>query len=167
MANSRDGQGEELPKDDPQWPPFGPPGAAPARVGFALADRQLFLREGKRTIVVIVQPDTALALGAFSSGIRASLSAEKGWLDISDPGHLLATTFAGLLAFLVVVEGEDPAIVPYDPAVHGPGYTVTEPILKIELESGGRPGRGRRAFHRAARPALPDAAAAGGRGGRA
>jgi len=137
VANSRDGQGEELPKDDPQWPPFGPPGAATARVGFALADRQLFVREGKRTIAVIVQPDTALALGAFSGGIKASLSAEKGWLDISDPGRLLATTFLGLLVFVIVVEGEDPAIVPYDPAVHGPGYTVTEPILKIELNLAG------------------------------
>ena len=62
VADSGDGYGSELARDNPQWRPFGMAGTPDgARIGFAIADRRLFLREGRRTILIGIDTDLATA----------------------------------------------------------------------------------------------------------
>jgi hypothetical protein len=141
VANSSDGLGQALPKDKPQWRPFGPPTAPPARIGFAVADRQLFLREGNRSIMLNIESEQVVPkfLFALAAGFRAALTSEKGWFDV--PGTMpvdVQEIDDFNLKLVISLSAEDPPIVAYDPAIHGEGYNVTEPMLKIEFafESG-------------------------------
>ena len=141
VADSRDGQGAPLPKDDPQWPPFGPVSGAPAaRIGFAVADRQLFLREGARTIVLLAAPDRPLPPKLPTAGLKASLTGEKGWVDVSGPPKVVTSVDQGLLRVTIQLDADDPAVVAYDPAVHGEGFPGSDPMVKIELAFAERPG---------------------------
>jgi hypothetical protein len=138
VADSRDGQGAPLPKDDPQWPPFGPASGAPAaRIGFAVADRQLFLREGARDIALVVRPDRPLA--SKFPGLKVSLTGEKGWIDVVDPSKVLTAVLDGLLYVLIRLQADDPPVVAHDPAVHGEGYPGSEPVVRVELAFAERP----------------------------
>jgi hypothetical protein len=145
VADSRDGRGEPLPPDDPQWRPFGSAGASPrARLGFAVADKQLFLREGDRTITLVLNPGQTVRgnLDAREflrrrettlSGIfKAYLTAEDGWLEIVAPKLRGSLSGSQTLTFEISLDGEDPAVIPHDPGLHGEGYEVSEPVLKIE-----------------------------------
>jgi hypothetical protein len=138
VTNSADGQGEALPKDNPQWKPFGPAVGLPnAHLGFALADRKLFLREGRRIITIQIEfnsaalppPDLALIF-------KASLTSADGWLTIASTGAnpgLTTRATKGMLHISIELNGDDPPIIPYEAAIHGEGYAVAEPILKVEL----------------------------------
>ncbi|QIE56038.1 hypothetical protein G5B40_11590 [Pikeienuella piscinae] len=133
VAASADGLGAELPEEAPHFAPFGPSDAPFARVGFAVADRQLFMREGARRMILRFSvpdpgPDRALP------GFRARLTAEEGWLDISGPPKLRARIDDGLMTFAVNLDGDDPAIVSADPELHGPGYPADAPVLEISVD---------------------------------
>ncbi len=141
VTNSKDGEGEELPKDDKQWAPFGPISGLPdAQIGFAVADRQLFMREGNRIIGIEVTPENPLPPGVFSLGFQASLTAEEGWFDVSDASKLFVVKAASTqLWFFIVLDGEDPAVVPYDEEVHGKGFATSEPVLKLRFDFANHP----------------------------
>ena len=146
VTNSQDGSGESLLKDHPHWKPFGPlKGQPDARIGFAIADKQLFLREGHRTIDVKVTFDSDLPLNAFPSAFKASLTTEEGWFDVFDvldPNDLEAAILEVKVEptkdvhFIITLKGEDPAIIPFDPAIHEDGFSVSDPVLKIEYSFG-------------------------------
>jgi hypothetical protein len=135
VTNSLDGQGAPLPKDHPQWKPFGPGNGPPnARIGFALADRQLFVRDGSRRIVITVVPEAPILVQQQLSVFKAFLTTAKGWLEIDRPPKLIGCTQPGVgIGFMIQLDGEDPPIVPYDPKVHGAGFSVTEPMVRIEF----------------------------------
>lgn len=83
-VRSRDGLGEVgLAKDDPTWAPFGPLASPMARVGFSIADRKLFLREGRRTIVLRAELKDRLASTSLTPRWIVRLTAEKGWLELT------------------------------------------------------------------------------------
>lgn len=131
VANSKDGIGEALSDEAPGWRPFGPVEAPPARVGFAIADRKLFLREATRTITVCVTLEGSTTSPSFSNAFKAHLTGEEGWLDVSD---VLSVERSGSkLNFEIVLDGEAPAIVPYDAELHGDEFSVAEPVLRIEF----------------------------------
>lgn len=80
---SADGVGEvDLPPDALHFPPFGPQTAPPARVGFAVADRALFLREGQRKIILRAHLEQPVATETLTGAFRARLSGAEGWLDL-------------------------------------------------------------------------------------
>lgn len=88
-VRSRDGLGEvELAKDDPTWAPFGPLASPMARVGFAVADRKLFLREGKRTIVLRAELKERMTSTSLTPRWIVRLSAEKGWLELTGTSRI-------------------------------------------------------------------------------
>ena len=88
-VRSRDGFGEvDLAKDDPTWAPFGPLASPMARVGFAVADRKLFLREGNRTIVLRAELKDRMASTALTPRWIVRLTAEKGWLELSGTSRI-------------------------------------------------------------------------------
>lgn len=82
-VRSRDGLGEvELAKDEPSWPPFGPAASPAARIGFAIADRKLFLREGIRKIVLRAELKNPLSSTAIAPRWVVRLTGEKDWFEL-------------------------------------------------------------------------------------
>ena len=133
VVNSRDGKGEELPADAPQWKPFGPfAGVADAEIGFAVADRQLFLREGGRTVTITVKLSSPLARQPSPIAFKAALTGEEGWFEI-EPGAKIGVQYTAPddLTFTITLDGEDPPIVPFDAEIHEGGYATDLPMVKI------------------------------------
>jgi len=129
VVNSADGAGEELPEDEPAWPPFGSESSPAARIGFALADRKLFLREGTRTITVTAT--LSAAPGSLSPGaFRARLTGEEEWIEagVSD-----VTVSGSSLTLEVTLTPEQPAVVPHDPELHGAEFDTDLPMMIVEL----------------------------------
>ena len=136
--NSSDGLGKELPKDRPYWRAFGPSPAAPhARIGFAVADRRLFMREGSRLVVLFVELTASLPAQFYSTAFRASLTSDEGWHTIADPTKLMVFGAGNLLYFILGLDGDEPPVVPYDASIHQERFDSAEPILKLELNFDG------------------------------
>lgn len=145
VANSADGLGADLPEDVPAWRPFGPKpypkgkaGAqAPfARVGFAVADRKLFLREGQRLIFIGFALDAPLT-GSVIAAMRVRLTTAKGWLETK--GMMLGPFFGpNLLAAYFWLEGDAPPVMPFDPEIHGDddgaGYVSGLPVAELVFD---------------------------------
>lgn len=86
---SRDGLGEvDLARDEPSWPPFGPAVSPAARIGFAVADRKLFLREGNRSIVIRAELKSPLASTAITPRWIVRLTGDKGWFELSGTAQI-------------------------------------------------------------------------------
>jgi hypothetical protein len=135
VTNSEDGQGKPLPKDAPHWPPFGRATGSPnARAGFAVADGQLMLAEGARTIRITVTLATAITKPRALSGGKVALTGEKGWLSYGVSIALAGMFPTKSLEFTVELSGDAPPVTPYDPAVHGETFGVTTPLLKFEVD---------------------------------
>lgn len=141
IVNSSDGAGGKLPKESPRWRPFGPAlGNPTAHVGFGVADRALFLREGTRKIVLTMKTTTPAAISSTGSGLRVWLTGEEGWVEFSGAGVVtLSKNPAGALVLTVNVDGSLPMIIGYDAEIHGPGFTVALPILRCELDYANAP----------------------------
>lgn len=88
-VRSRDGLGEvELAKDDPTWAPFGPAESPAARVGFAVADRKLFLREGSRTIRLRAELKAPVSDTALTPRWVARLTGDEGWFEVTGTSRI-------------------------------------------------------------------------------
>lgn len=138
VAPSADGLGADLPEDTPHFAPFGPDIAPYARVGFAVADRQLLMREGTRTITLrftTTQPGTLAPL----LGLKARLSTPDGWLDLRAGDGLAATFSAGQVVITLTLNGDHPAIAPHDPTIHQGAYPAGTPVAEILLDWGAQP----------------------------
>lgn len=88
-VRSRDGLGEvALAKDDPTWAPFGPPESPAARVGFAVADRKLFLREGSRTILLRAELKAPVSDTAITPRWVVRLTGDEGWFEVTGTSRI-------------------------------------------------------------------------------
>ncbi len=89
VVPSRDGLGAvDLAKDDPTWPPFGPAVSPAARVGFAIADRKLFLREGTRTIRIRAELKSPMTTVAIAPRWIVRLTGDEGWFELSGTSRI-------------------------------------------------------------------------------
>lgn len=89
VVRSRDGLGEvELAKDDPTWAPFGPSESPAARVGFAVADRKLFMREGSRIIRLRAELKAPVSDTAITPRWVVRLTGEKGWFEVTGTSRI-------------------------------------------------------------------------------
>lgn len=126
VANSADGLGAALPADNPASLPFGHPGLPPAEVGFAVGTPALRLRAGARSIAVTLALDAplpALPAGTFV----AFLTGAKGWLG---PFAAAANPAGNVLRVAIELPPNEPAIVDFDPAVHGYSGTSDTPLMQ-------------------------------------
>jgi len=88
VVESRDGLGEvELAKDDPGWPPFGPASSPAARIGFAIADRKLFLREGTRKIRIRAELTSTVPTDIVPRW-RVRLTGGDGWFELTGTSQI-------------------------------------------------------------------------------
>lgn len=137
-----------------QWSPFGEPQLSlppeqrtmqDARIGFAIASPQLLLREGLRTIkiVIIGSPVTDThATGSISgNALKASFTSSKGWSDLTSINSQLEwSTPDGsgvrtptLTLDITLLPGDD-STEPYSEDVHAEGLHTAWPVLKVELD---------------------------------
>ncbi|GAA4460542.1 hypothetical protein GCM10023189_35800 [Nibrella saemangeumensis] len=145
VANSADGIGAPLSTTLKEWHPFynktyqnGTLQAINmprAQIGFAVASHYLRLKEGNRQITLRFDLSTDSAL--TGKELDLWVTAEKGWLPITSTvaiqtSYLKSTaTTAAQVSF--TVPGDQPAITPYNPGVHGYSLTTTEPVVKMLL----------------------------------
>ncbi|MGE0665175.1 MAG: hypothetical protein AB7O49_01350 [Sphingomonadales bacterium] len=112
VARSRDGLGEvELAKDDPTWPPFGPDASPAARVGFAIADRKLFLREGSRTIRLRAILKSPVSDTGIAPRWRVRLTGDEGWFEMTGTARI-STEIDNSHTEPVEDEDDEPAMAP-------------------------------------------------------
>lgn len=105
----------------------------PAEIGFAIASHHLWLAEGDRVIGLSIDPTTPLSAESPApqpDDLRCRLTTAKGWLETAVAE--LSLSDKGVQVLLHVMPN-DPAITPYDPAVHGYGFDTTQPVLLITL----------------------------------
>jgi hypothetical protein len=133
IAASADGLGAQLPEEDPHFAPFGPDNAPFARIGFAVADRQLFLREGRRRVLFRFSTTQPGALSPLN-GFRIRLTAEEGWLELPTGNALRGQFASGQVIFILTLNGDHPAIVGHDPALHQGPYPAGVPVAEILLD---------------------------------
>jgi hypothetical protein len=127
-----------------------------ARLGFAVASQVLLLREGQRKIRVDLVLNTGLVdllrqlpelknardqntkfFAYFGQFFSFSLSASDGWYSIDEykPDYRIAdvSSVYDVLQFDLELPDDCPAIVPFDPAIHGDGLTTALPVLRVLL----------------------------------
>lgn len=103
-----------------------------AEVGFAVASHHLWMAEGKR--IVHVHVDTGHALAEGQKGLRVDLlcrlTTAKGWFD-KQVDWMDAS--GGGLSLDLEIDGNDPPITPYAPAIHGHAFSTSLPVLLVQL----------------------------------
>lgn len=107
-----------------------------AEVGFAVASHHLWLAEGTRTITLTLRTPTVAA--AVPGTLRCRLTTAKGWIDRD---VTVVRQFLDLFALriTIVLDGDAPAVTPYDPKVHGYQFETALPVMLITLPLGTPP----------------------------
>lgn len=133
IANSVDGNGEELETEDGYWKPFGS-STQLAEVGFAIASPNLFLKGGQRTIDIILSVaayDTQSNMNWDKNLFKVFLTGEKGWIE-KVPGKSPEYS-NGKLKFMCRLSADESKVIPYDSTIHGGTFQTESPIIKILL----------------------------------
>lgn len=146
IANSTDGLGAELDKNNPRWNAFGHESLPVAQIGFCLASDVLLMEEGRRRVSVTLAlsglPTKLMSANGFKGLFLVSATAKEGWTDFKTvtPELHLSLATGSEFSFSFSFSEDDPAIVEYDAAVHGENFETDKPILKILLNSSADPG---------------------------
>jgi hypothetical protein len=159
IANSHDGKGSAFPNDEIKWWPFGYyeagtgteatgtglPELDDAKLGFAVASHLLKLQEGERAVrldITFSTPLNGVTTDALVDNLEVWCSGEKGWLGPYQPAAL-STGVTGAPARLsigFILPREEPAVVPYDAAVHGEQLDTGQPVCRVLFRTGNEPG---------------------------
>ncbi len=137
IANSADGLGGELDKNNPKWNAFGNDTLPLSNIGFCLASDVLLMKEGERKISVHLKLNGEISNvksgDAIHGLLNISVTAEKGWTDHKTVSPVL-TMISDKSAELTIefsFAADEPALVAYNTAIHGNGYITNKPVLKI------------------------------------
>jgi hypothetical protein len=137
-ADSSDGLGGELPKEEPKWPPFGAPRAEEiprAPVGFAVASPVLRMKEGVRRVTLGLELDfvpAGLTGPALEKRLEAFVTGQTRWLG---PYPIDAALRGRALTLAFTVGAADEAVVDYDAAKHGHAFLAKAPVMQLLLRS--------------------------------
>lgn len=137
-ANSVDGLGGELPKDEPKWPPFGLPRAEEiprAPIGFAVSSPVLRMREGVRHVTLDLELDslpTELTKPVLEARLEAFVTGQTRWLG---PYAIDAAPRGRALTLAFTVGAGDEAVVDYDAAKHGHAFLASAPVMQVLLRN--------------------------------
>ena len=131
VVRSLDGLGEaELPETDPAFPVFGPDASPAARVGFAVADRRLFLREGHRKIIIRAELAAAISDTTVQPGWTVRLTGDEGWFEV--PAAQVSTLLRN--DFQEIVGGGQPDT---KPTFGGGGRAAVSDAKKMAMKQAG------------------------------
>nr|MBL8412089.1 baseplate J/gp47 family protein [Dechloromonas sp.] len=134
VAHSADGLGGVPDPARPQWRAFGHAGLPLAPVGCALASSLFRLQEGLRRIELDLELAGLDAVGLDATGLAASLhayvSGAEGWLG---PYALGGKRAGNVLTLDFAVAAGEPAVVDYDPAIHGLAFVPGLPVVQLLL----------------------------------
>jgi len=145
VANSADGQGAEFEEENTQWDTFGssqrkPEGTgflAPgkrtmqfAKVGFAVASSNLLLTQGTRTVDLKFTASSAPFQGLCKQQLTIQGTGQEGWFSVEQANLNFKDDCKTLQ---IVLEPDDPPVIPYDVNVHGGRYDTELPMLRILL----------------------------------
>lgn len=144
VSNSDDGAGAELTTPDGQWHPFANKkyaggnltgiGMPEAKVGFAIASEHLLLQQGARTVTITCVMVEDMPMDVPAACFSIEITGEKGWISLA-PQTVTTDSADRTLSISFLIEGDQPAIVPYAPKIHGPGLAATQPVAKVWLKN--------------------------------
>lgn len=154
VANSANGSGAALDKENPVWHAFGFDQVPiekdsstyiklpVAKLGFALASPILLLKEGTRKITVTLDL-------AFPSGVNYNafatlkdqliilLTGEKDWVSPSSITISKAPSAnVQQLEFTIEIDSAEKGIVAYSSKLHKENYTTDNPVMRVLLQTG-------------------------------
>lgn len=136
IANSSDGIGGKPTGSELLWPAFGSEDHPKAEIGFAIASPLLVMKEGNRSISLI------LTLGNLNRDIITEariknifelyLTGEKGWMGPFETEPALVGN--NKLKFSFTVPASEKAIAGYQTSLHGYRYTTDAPVVQVLLK---------------------------------
>lgn len=103
----------------------------PARVGFAVASHLLRLAGGSRTITLHLTAADPVPPDLSDVDLFCRLTTEDGWLDKT------VTTLGvegNSLQLELTLDGNDPSITGFDPAIHQHAFETGQPVLLVLLQ---------------------------------
>jgi hypothetical protein len=143
VANSDDGIGEPLTSDDLSWHPLHhkqyEDGALQAilmphaELGFAVASHYLYLAEGERAILLLLEVEngSGASVPNLAGQITCRLTTEKGWLEKA-PAYF-GEYAANRLMLYLIIDGDAPPISGLNPKVHNYELETDLPVLFVGL----------------------------------
>lgn len=137
IANSLDGNGEDLDEENPKWAPFGQnqsnletPSMSLAAMGFAIATEFLLLREGARSLTLTVNFQNPHEItDLLASDFTIYLSGEEEWLQV-EPTSIDYSSESQLIITIDLSE-EDAPIVEYNEELYAESLNTDKPVLKL------------------------------------
>lgn len=111
-----------------------------APLGFAVAAPILSLAEGRRTITLrahLATPSAPVVTQTIGYALDVTLTGAKGWLPAdSVEAKLLDDDGSGnpALSLTATLGDAAAAVVPFDPALHGPGPALGRPLLRCLIK---------------------------------
>lgn len=154
IANSADGNGKELDKEDPSWFAFGKPQASltdedktmtEADVGFLIASPILQLSEGERVVTIKLNVTSfggnTFAQNELAGKVNLFLTGDKGWMALSDitdynialPNAIKITSSQIIIKF--TLDAATGPVISFDPDTHEADYATAHPIFKCLFKS--------------------------------
>lgn len=144
VANSENGKGKAIEKDDKSWHPFFNKiyregelksiEMPEAEVGFAIASHYLWMAEGERTISLDfkLSGDISGLTTDFKDDIICQITTEKGWFEI--PATKFGPVSGGTMQLTASLSGADPAVTPYLEKTHAYTFNTVLPVLMVKLK---------------------------------
>ena len=136
IANSSDGLGGGLDKEDGKWRAFGYAGLPEAETGFALASPVLNMQEGVRVIKVTLglsNISAELASLDLTEIFNVFISGEKSWIG---PSPVTPELSGNRLSFELTLGESEQAVTAYDSTVHGYNFETSTPVMQVFLNTG-------------------------------
>lgn len=135
IANSKDGLGATLDAAQPKWRAFGDTDLPPAHIGFALSSPVLRMQEGVRTVTIVLNlnnlDQSKLTTNALETAFEANITGPSGWQKFTD---ITAGLSVNGLSLSFTIPATSPAVVDYDPSIHGHTFTAQAPVLQLLLK---------------------------------
>ena len=146
IANSLDGQGEELDENNPKWAAFGQaqenlpkPTMSKANIGFAIASNFLLLKEGKRIVRMKMSMESVheIPTDYFNAeNFQFLFSGEEDWIEgrllneIDDEGEKGIILNDNEIQLNILIPISEKPVVAYDETVYEERFDTNLPVFK-------------------------------------
>ncbi|MCX2743876.1 hypothetical protein OO013_08365 [Mangrovivirga sp. M17] len=141
-VKTSDGIDEPLKDKQTSWPAFGPltsggePSMPFARLGFAIADKKLFLTQGKRTIVVAAELTLNAGIEDLKGLFKVRLTGEKKWIELgsNEKSEVQVILFGTVLFTIITIKAEEEPVMSFNTEIHERDYETSYPVLEYVFD---------------------------------